>query len=138
VVEVDPGTCETCSRVLSHLGIVADIVNNGVAAVSMARRTLPDVVMVALQLRDTPGLEVVQWLRSNPALRSIPVIVLSTDARDVSRSKTWGVDAVLLKPASPDTMLNAIRDLVRSNPVRTGAHSTRRPRRASQANGGVH
>jgi DNA-binding response OmpR family regulator len=132
VVEADPGTCETCSRVLSHLGIVADVVDNGVAAVSKARRTLPCIVIVALQLRDTPGLEVIQWLRSNPRLRSIPVIVLTTDARDMSRSKTWAVGAVLLKPASPDTVLNAIRDVVRSN-VRTSAHSTRRQLRASQA-----
>ncbi len=112
VVEADPGTRKVCQGVLDSYGMVADMVESGVAAVSRARRKPPDVIIMDLQLRDSPGLEVIQWLRSNPALRSTPVIVLTTNAHDVSRSKSWSVDAVLLKPVSSEAMESAIRNVI--------------------------
>jgi len=92
--------------------MVADIVDNGVAAVSSTRQTQPDLIIMDLQLRDSPGLEVIQWLRSNLTLMPTPVIVLSTYASDVSCSKSWGVDVVLLKPVTSAVIENAIRDLL--------------------------
>jgi DNA-binding NarL/FixJ family response regulator len=92
--------------------MVADIVDNGVAAVSSARQTQPDLIIMDLQLRDSPGLEVIQWLRSNLTLMPTPVIVLSTNASDVSCSKSWDVDVVLLKPVTSAVIENAIRDLL--------------------------
>lgn len=112
VVEADPGTRKILQRALSSCGMVSDIVDNGVAAVARARRKQPGVIIMDLQLRDSAGLEVIQWLRSNPALRSTPVIVLTTNAHDLSRSKSWSVDAVLLKPVSAEAMESAIREVI--------------------------
>ena len=112
VVEADPGTRKVCQAALNRCGMVADMVDNGVAAVARARRNQPDVIIMDLQLRDSAGLEVIQWLRSNPALRSTPVIVLTTSARDLARSESWSVGAVLLKPVSAETMASAIRDVI--------------------------
>lgn len=112
VVEADPGTRKAFQCVLTRCGMVVDMVGNGVAAVARARRKAPDVIIVDMQLRDSPGLEVIQWLRSNPALRSTPVIVLTTNTNDLSRLKTWSVDAVLLKPVSSEAMESAIRDVI--------------------------
>jgi len=112
VVEADPGTRKVFQGALHRCGMVADMVDNGVAAVAKARRKRPDVIIMDFQLRDSAGLEVIQWLRSNPALKSTPVIVLTTNAHDVSRSKSWTVDAVLLKPVSSEAMESAIRDVI--------------------------
>ena len=112
VVEADPGTRKAFQDVLNRCGMVADMVDNGVAAVARARRKAPDVIIMDLQLRDSAGLEVIQWLRSNPALRSTPVIMLTTNADDVSRSKSWTVDAVLLKPVSPEAIESTIRNVI--------------------------
>jgi CheY-like chemotaxis protein len=112
VVETDPGTRKVLQAALNRCGMVADVVDNGVAAVARARRNRPDVIIMDLQLRDSAGLEVIQWLRSNPALRSTPVIVLTTNARDLSRSQAWSVDAVLLKPISAEVMASSIRDVI--------------------------
>lgn len=114
VVEADPGTRKAFQAVLNRCGMVADIVDNGVAAVVRARRKRPDVIVVDLQLRDSAGLEVIQWLRSNPALSSTPVIVLTTNADDVARSESWTVGAVLLKPVSTGAMESAIRNMIDS------------------------
>jgi CheY-like chemotaxis protein len=112
IVEADPGTRKAFQGVLNRYGMVADMVDNGVAAVARARRKVPDVIIMDLQLRDSAGLEVIQWLRSNPALRSTPVIVLTTNAHDVSRSRSWTVDAVLVKPVSSEAMESAIRTVL--------------------------
>ena len=112
VVEADPGTQKDFRDVLNRCGMAADIVDNGVAAVARARRKRPDLIIMDLQLRDSAGLEVIQWLRSDPALRSTPVIVLTTNAHDVSRSKSWSVDAVVVKPVSSEAMESAIRSVI--------------------------
>lgn len=112
VVEADPGTRDTCVSAVKRCGLIADIVEDGVAAVSSARRGQPDLIIVDMQLRDSTGLEVIRWLRSNPALKSTPTIVLSTNAGDVSRNELWDVDAVILKPLTLAEMESTIRDLL--------------------------
>jgi two-component system, cell cycle response regulator DivK len=112
VVESDPGTREICQRAVATCGLVADVVDNGVAAVSNARQNRPDLIIMDLQLRDSPGPEVIQWLRSNLTLKSTPAILLTTNAGDISRSKAWGVNAILLKPLTLAAIQNTIRDLL--------------------------
>ena len=112
VAAADRRTRELLREFLDRCGLEADIVDTGVAAVARARRKVPGVIIVDLQLRDSPGLEVIQWLRSNAALKSTPVMMLTTNASDVSRSKSWSVNAVLLKPVSFEAIENAIRDLI--------------------------
>jgi CheY-like chemotaxis protein len=108
----DPGTRKILQEALKRCGMAADIVDNGVAAVARARRNRPDVIIMDVQLRDSAGLQVIQWLRSNPAAGSTPVVILTTDARDVACSASWGVDAVLLKPVSREAAESAIRSAI--------------------------
>jgi len=108
----DPGTRRVLQLAIHRCGMAVDIVDNGVAAVARGRRNRPDLIIMDLQLRDSAGLQVIQWLRSNPAMGSTPVIILTTDARDLARSTSWGVDAVLLKPVSREMVESAIRSAV--------------------------
>jgi DNA-binding response OmpR family regulator len=112
IVEADPGTRAACVAATELCGLVADIVENGVTAVSSARQNPPDLIIVDMQLRDSAGLEVIRWLRSNPTLKSTPTVVLTTNAGDVSRSEQWEVDAILLKPLTFAKIESTIRGLL--------------------------
>jgi len=111
-VVADLETRKFLQHAINRCGMALDMVDNGVAAVATARSRHPDLIVMDLQLRDSTGPEVIQWLRSNPALASTPIILLTTDARDTSRSKSWSVDAVLLKPVSSEAIENAVRTAV--------------------------
>lgn len=112
IVEADPGTRDACVAATERCGLVADIVENGVAAVSSARRNRPDLIIVDMQLRDSAGPEVIRWLRSNPTLRSTPTVVLTTNSGDLSHSGQWEVNAILLKPLTLAKIERTIRGLL--------------------------
>lgn len=115
VVEADLGTRELCRGLLEGLGFTVEAIDTGVAAVTTACRETPDVILLDLQLRDVPGLELVKWLRSNRALRSVPMIAISAlaIARDDRRLIESGVSALLRKPVSPSMIESAIREVLK-------------------------
>lgn len=62
---------------------------------------LPDLVLLDLNLPGIDGGEVLAAIKNNPALRAIPVVVLTTSSRDedVSRCYQEGANTYIQKPA---------------------------------------
>jgi len=73
----------------------------------------PGVVLLDLNLPGTDGREVLDAVKRSEALRSIPVIVLttSTDERDVQRCYQAGANSYVKKPVDLDGFLQAIQRL---------------------------
>ena len=73
----------------------------------------PAVVLLDLKLPKVTGLEVLQHVRSDPALRAIPIVMLtsSQEEADVLRSYELGVNAYVVKPVAFDQFVTAIADL---------------------------
>lgn len=65
------------------------------------RYPLPRLVLLDLKLPRRSGFEVLVWLRAQPLLRRLPVVVLTTSAQadDVARAYTLGANSYLVKPA---------------------------------------
>lgn len=63
----------------------------------------PRIVFLDLKLPLRSGFEVLQWIRSQPALKRTVVVVLSSsaEARDVSRSYELGANGYLVKYPEP-------------------------------------
>src|SRR5215208_4641784 len=70
------------------------------------RYPLPCLVLLDLKLPHIMGLEVLQWIRQQPSLKTLIVIVLSSSIHegDVQRACELGVNAFLVKPSSTDTL----------------------------------
>jgi CheY-like chemotaxis protein len=81
-----------------------------IAAVVTARRILPDLILVDEQLRDVPGRDAVLWLRSNPELRSTPIIVLTMGAGGASIAMPG---ALVQKPASLGSIQQVIQEVMK-------------------------
>jgi CheY-like chemotaxis protein len=112
VVETDPITLGLCRDVLERSGFVVDAVDSGIAAVVAARKGRPDLIFIDLQLRDVPGSEAIAWLRSNPALRSTPIIVITANAGD-DAALAAGPGATLRTPLLPATIRRAIDEVLK-------------------------
>jgi two-component system response regulator len=67
---------------------------------------LPQLVLLDLQLPHLTGLQVLEWIRQQPALKSLIVIVLSSSIHegDIRRAYELGANAFLVKPSSTDTL----------------------------------
>jgi len=108
LAEADPTALRLCGAVLEASGFTVDAVDSGIGAVIAARRHRPDVILVDLQLRDVPGREAVDWLRSNPALTRTPIILLATGAGEDTKADGIHPAAVLRKPLSASAIRRAI------------------------------
>jgi len=95
------------------MGFAVATADSGIAAVMAARKELPDVILVDLQLRDVPGREAIEWLRSNPALLSTPMIILTMSSDDEADVAAIRPGASMRKPVSPLAMRQAIRAVLR-------------------------
>ena len=72
--------------------------------------SLPDLVLLDLDLPYMSGFEVLEALRSDPAIRKIPVIMLTAhkDEESYARCDKIGIDGFLTKPLQSDRLNEAI------------------------------
>ena len=65
-----------------------------------AQETLPDIILLDLQLPKVSGLEVLRRLKSQTRTRSIPVVVLTASRRseDFRAARQLGADSYIVKP----------------------------------------
>ena len=65
---------------------------------------IPSIILLDLKMPGKSGFDVLSWVRSNPALRALPVIVLTSSSHDsdVRRSYELGATAYLVKPSNPE------------------------------------
>src|SRR5690349_8172627 len=61
---------------------------------------LPDLVLLDLKLPGIDGFEILQWIRRQPNLRQLRVIVLTSSEqyRDINRAYELGANSFLIKP----------------------------------------
>lgn len=74
---------------------------------------LPCLILLDLKLPRRSGLEVLEWMRAQPGLRRIPVVVLtsSQQSRDINRAYDLGANSYLVKPVGFDTLLEMAQAL---------------------------
>ena len=73
----------------------------------------PAVVLLDLKLPKVDGLEVLENIKTNPDLRSIPVVMLtsSREEKDLLKSYNAGVNSYVVKPVGFREFIDAIQDL---------------------------
>jgi CheY-like chemotaxis protein len=73
----------------------------------------PAVVLLDLKLPKVDGLEVLEQVKNDPELKSVPVVMLtsSREERDLLRSYKLGVNAYVVKPVGFRDFIESIQDL---------------------------
>jgi len=84
----------------------------GEEAVTRAEATVPDLILMDIQLPGIDGYEATRRIKANPALRGIPLIVVTSYALsgDDARALAAGADGYVAKPFSPRAMLAKVRE----------------------------
>jgi CheY-like chemotaxis protein len=125
LVEDDPNDVLLLERAFRRAGLVypLTIVNDGDQALDFLqgngeyqnriKHPLPDLVLLDLKLPRRSGHEVLAWIRRQPGLRRIPVIILtsSKESRDVSEAYDEGANSYLVKPPNAESMIEMVNQL---------------------------
>lgn len=74
---------------------------------------LPAVVLLDLKMPKVDGLQVLEQVKSNPNLKTIPVVMLtsSREEADLARSYGLGVNAYVVKPVGFPDFVKALKEL---------------------------
>jgi len=91
--------------------------DSGEAALRLARREQPDLILLDVVMQDMSGIEVCRQLKADPKTARIPIIMI-TAARQHSqklRALQAGAEDYLPKPLDNLTLLARVRNLLRAN-----------------------
>ena len=99
---------------LQRDGFVVIAARNGEEALALAQQQRPDVAVLDVGMPGLDGLEVLQRIRADDALKGMRVLLLTAKAQesDVRRGYDTGADAYVRKPFSPAELSARVRALV--------------------------
>jgi CheY-like chemotaxis protein len=80
------------------------------------RHPLPTHILLDLKLPRRSGLEILEWIRAHPELKSIRVSVLSSSKvpDDIARAQKLGIDQYLVKPVSYRDLLALVEGVCKA------------------------
>jgi two-component system cell cycle response regulator DivK len=86
----------------------------GEDGVATAERERPDLILMDIQLPEIDGYEATRRIKANPALRSIPIVAVTSYALsgDEAKTRAAGCDGYVAKPFSPRAMLAKVREYI--------------------------
>ena len=84
---------------------------NGEEALAAVARQRPDLILMDIQLPILDGYEATRRIKADPALRSIPIIAVTSYALsgDEAKARAAGCDDFIPKPYSPRQLLAKVR-----------------------------
>jgi two-component system OmpR family response regulator len=112
VVEDEPLLAKFLKQYLSFENMEARVAANREEIVTAFRSPpVPDLVLLDVMLPDADGFDVLLKMRQHPALKSVPVIMLTAKAtrEAVLKGLAGGADGYITKPFEPDALIKAVR-----------------------------
>jgi len=84
---------------------------SGTEVLEIARTKKPDLILMDIQLPEVSGLDVTKWLKSDEALKKIPVIAVTAFAMkgDEEKIRQGGCEDYISKPISVSRFLEVIQ-----------------------------
>ncbi len=117
-VEDHEGNIYMMGKRLQKDGYETIVAMDGETAIAMARASMPDLILMDLQLPGTDGLEATRQIKANPKTKHIPIIAVSAFAMYDDRDKALaaGCDAYYSKPIDFQLLRTHIKELLPEAP----------------------
>ena len=115
LVEDDDNVAQTVERCLRRENYKVTLANSGVQALQVARRRVPDLILLDVTMPGMDGYAVCREIRKDASLNRIPIIFLTARTRDEDRITGFlaGADDYVNKPFNLEELLLRVRAVLR-------------------------
>ncbi len=97
-------------KTLSEAGYGVSMASNGVQGIEIAKRLLPDVILMDVNMPEMDGFAAARALRNDDATKNIPVVFVT--AKDQKADKAWGqmlgAKGFITKPYTKEQILSQL------------------------------
>ncbi len=114
LVDDYPDALEIWGLYLRSQGYEVETAEDGVTAVEQALRSVPDIIVLDLELPGITGFEAARRLRQCGQTRRIPLIAATgySHVKQLDEARQSGFDSIVVKPCEPSTLVAEIERLL--------------------------
>lgn len=114
VVEDEPDAAEMFAEMMRVSGFRVIKTHSSTPAMALIAEHRPDLVLLDVMMPDVSGLEVLRYMRRDPVLASIPVIVISAKSMpaDIRTGMDAGASRYMTKPVGFLDLKRAVEDVM--------------------------
>lgn len=112
VVDDNRQTADALHQMLDVLGVKARVAYGSSAAISiLGSGFTPNLICLDVNMPGLDGVEILLYLRREPRLIAVPVIVITSDDQPETRRKVMsaGATELIIKPATIDALEQALK-----------------------------
>ena len=111
VADDEPSILLSLQFLLQKAGFEVRIARNGEEVIEQVARSAPSLILLDAMMPKRDGFDVCQTIRADPALKDLPIIMLTAKSRDVERQKGLALGATdyVTKPFSTRDLVETVR-----------------------------
>jgi len=116
IVEDEPAAADLFEEMLRINEYEVIKTHSGGGALSLIQTEMPDAVLLDIMMPDISGIDVLRFMRREPSLEQIPVVIVSAKAlpSDIRTGMEAGATAYLTKPVGLDELRQTVRDVLQA------------------------
>ncbi|MBI1794904.1 MAG: response regulator [Chloroflexi bacterium] len=113
IIDDNRSTADALHQMLTVLDISARVAYGASPAMSLLGGFTPGLILLDINMPGVDGLEILAYLRREPRLIPIPVIVITSDDQPETRARVMkgGANAMIIKPATLESLEENLKQL---------------------------
>lgn len=114
VVDDNRSTADSISKMLTLMGVEVTVCLGPREAINRLTTGVPDFMTLDVNMPGVSGLEVVKYIRRDPRIADLPVIIISSDSQTAEMAKALlaGANVFLPKPVDYERLELAVKDIL--------------------------
>ena len=115
LVDDEPDVIEILTYNLSNQGYEIFSANDGIKAIKVANKILPNLIIMDVMMPNMDGIEACELLRKNSKFNNTIIMFLSARGEDFSYVAAFdaGADDYVTKPIKPKVLMSKVKSLLR-------------------------
>ena len=111
IIDDNRNTADALQQMLEILNLRARVAYGSSPALTLLKNFVPHFVCLDINMPGLDGTEVLAYIRRDPRLRKVPVVVITSDDQPETRQQVMkgGAQAMLIKPVTIDALESGLK-----------------------------